>query len=348
MQQPSDSAMAQSPTPVDEQVKLTSEQVVAAHQSMITQMQRVIIGQQDVLDLMLMALFCQGHCILEGVPGLAKTLMISTLSQLTSLEFGRIQFTPDLMPSDITGTEILQEDKSTGHRELRFVPGPLFANMILADEINRTPPKTQAALLQAMQEYHVTVAGETHELERPFFVLGTQNPIESEGTYPLPEAQLDRFMFKIQVDYPTADQEIDIAMSTTSKQTDTLDPVMSRDDILRIQKVVRQVIVARPIADYAVRLVRSTRPQDPENHDYVRHYLTWGAGPRACQALLLGAKARALLDGRASASIDDVRAVAKPVLRHRLVTSFAAESESVVSDDVVDQLVNDLPEVGKV
>jgi len=329
---------------ITEQVRQTSEQVVVAHKKMVDQMQRVIIGQENVLDLMLMGLFCQGHCILEGVPGLAKTLMISTLSQLTNLRFGRIQFTPDLMPSDITGTEILQEDKTSGHRELRFVKGPLFANMILADEINRTPPKTQAALLQAMQEYHVTVAGEHHELERPFFVLGTQNPIESEGTYPLPEAQLDRFMFKIQVDYPAHQEEVDIAMATTSRTPEELEPVMNRDDILNIQNVVRQVIVARPIADYAVRLVRATRPNDPDNRDYIRHYLTWGAGPRACQALLLGAKAKALLDGRASASIEDIREVSKPVLRHRLVTSFAAESESVTSDDVVDQILSDLPE----
>ncbi|MBI1367720.1 MAG: AAA domain-containing protein [Planctomycetes bacterium] len=329
---------------VSETVRATSEQVVKAHRYMLDQMKRVIVGQHDVLDLMLMGLFCQGHCILEGVPGLAKTLMISTLAQLTSLEFGRIQFTPDLMPSDITGTEILQENRTTGERGLRFVKGPLFANMILADEINRTPPKTQAALLQAMQEYHVTAAGKRYDLDRPFFVLGTQNPIESEGTYPLPEAQLDRFMFKIKVDYPTQDEEIEIALATTSREAEALEPVLQKSDILQIQHVVRQVIVARPIADFAVRLVRGTRPGDAANHDYVKHYLTWGAGPRACQALLLGAKARALLDGRASASIDDVRAVAKPVLRHRLVTSFAAESENVASDDVVDQLLHDLPE----
>ena len=320
-----------------------AEQVAGAHRVMLQQMQRVIIGQQEVLDLMLLGLFCQGHCILEGVPGLAKTLMISSLSQLLSLRFNRVQFTPDLMPSDITGTEILQEDKRTGGRELRFVKGPLFANLILADEINRTPPKTQAALLQAMQEFHVTVAGQTWELERPFFVLGTQNPIESEGTYPLPEAQLDRFMFKIKVGYPTLDEEVSIAMSTTSTASVKLEPVINKAHILKIQQIVRHVIVSKSVAHYAVRLVRGTRPQETD-WDYVKHYLTWGAGPRACQSLLLGAKARALLDGRPHVSLDDVRSLAKPVLRHRIVTSFAAESENINSDDVVDQLVSDLPE----
>jgi MoxR-like ATPase len=281
--------------------------------------------------------------VLEGVPGLAKTLMISSLAQLLSLHFNRVQFTPDLMPSDITGTEILQEDKTTGGRELRFVKGPLFSNLILADEINRTPPKTQAALLQAMQEYHVTVAGRTWELERPFFVLATQNPIESEGTYPLPEAQLDRFMFKIKVGYPSLDEEVNIALSTTSGSSTKLDPVVNKQHILKIQQIVRHVIVSQSVAHYAVRLVRATRPQESDR-DYVKHYLTWGAGPRACQSLLLGAKARALLDGRPHASLDDVRSLAKPVLRHRIVTSFAAESESITTDDVVDQLVQDLPE----
>ncbi|MEX2672791.1 MAG: MoxR family ATPase [Phycisphaeraceae bacterium] len=328
----------------DHDLIAAAERLTEAHRQMRDQVGRVIIGQEDVLDLMLMGLFCQGHCILEGVPGLAKTLMISSVAKLLSLQFGRIQFTPDLMPSDITGTEILQENKSTGDRELRFVKGPLFANMILADEINRTPPKTQAALLQAMQEYHVTTAGHTYELERPFFVLGTQNPIESEGTYPLPEAQLDRFMFKIQVAYPELEDEIDIAMSTTSQKVQDIEPVMTQAEILATQQVVRQVIVARAVASYAVRLVRATRPNVAENSEEVRHYLTWGAGPRACQALLLGAKARALLDGRPSASIDDVRSVAKPVLRHRLVTSFAAESEGVTPDDIVARLLTQVQE----
>jgi len=322
----------------------TARQVTEAFHKMMGQMGRVIIGQQDVMELMLMALFCQGHCILEGVPGLAKTLMISSLSQLLSLEFGRIQFTPDLMPSDITGTEILEEDQASGRRVMRFVRGPIFANMVLADEINRTPPKTQAALLQAMQEYHVTVAGAHHRLDLPFFVLGTQNPIESEGTYPLPEAALDRFLFKIRVDYPGLDEEIDIAQTTTSKRPDQLEPVLAREDILRMQEVIRDVIVARPVASYAVRLVRATRPHEADNPAFIRQYVTWGAGPRACQALLLGGKAKALLDGRPHVAIDDIRFVARPALRHRLVLNFTAESENVSTDDVVGRLLDELPE----
>jgi len=306
----------------------------------------VIVGQQGVMDLLLLGLLCEGHCILEGVPGLAKTLMISSLSKLLSLDFGRIQFTPDLMPSDITGTEILEEDHATGRRQMRFVKGPLFANMILADEINRTPPKTQAALLQAMQEYQVTAAGVHYALEKPFFVLGTQNPIESEGTYPLPEAQLDRFMFKIKVDYPKLDEEIDIALSTTGKRGDTLQPVLDKKTIIEMQQVVRRVLVARPVASYAVRLVRATRPKEEGNPDFIKHYLTWGAGPRACQALILGAKAKALLDGRTNVSIEDIQFISKPVLRHRLVTNFTAESEGVTTDDVIQKLIEDIPEAG--
>ena len=322
----------------------TATQVATAYRTMMAQMGRSIVGQEDVIGLLLVALFCQGHCILEGVPGLAKTLMITSLSRLLGLRCGRIQFTPDLMPSDITGTEILEEDQTTGRRVMRFVRGPLFAHMILADEINRTPPKTQAALLQAMQEYHVTVAGEHHDLERPFFVLGTQNPIESEGTYPLPEAQLDRFMLKIHVDYPTLDQETDIALMTTGTDELELQPVLSRADILNMQQVVRRVLIARPIAGYAVRLVRATRPSDPGNPQFVRHYLSWGAGPRACQSLLLGAKARALLDGRTNVSVHDLQALAKPVLRHRLVPNFTAESENVTQDDLIDRLLGEVPE----
>ncbi len=329
----------------DPQVLAVAENVAEAHRRLREQMGRVIVGQDRVIDLIILALMCQGHCILEGVPGLAKTLMISSVSKLLGLEFGRIQFTPDLMPSDITGTEILEEDHTTGKRMMRFVQGPLFANIILADEINRTPPKTQSALLQAMQEYQVTVAGQSYSLDRPFFVLGTQNPIESEGTYPLPEAQLDRFMFKIRVDYPTLEQEIDVALTTTDDSSTELEPVITRQMILDMQHVVRRVIVARPIASYAVRLVRATRPPETDTPEFVRHYLTWGAGPRACQALLLGAKARALLDGRANVSIDDVRDLAKPVLRHRLVTNFTAESENVSTDDVIDRLIEQLPEL---
>ncbi len=327
-------------------VAAEAEMVADAHRKMTRALGTVIIGQEHVLDLLLTALFCKGHCILEGVPGLAKTLMISSLSKLLSMSFNRIQFTPDLMPSDITGTEILQENKSTGQRELRFVQGPVFANLVLADEINRTPPKTQSALLQAMQEHHVTVSGKSFALPNPFFVLGTQNPIESEGTYPLPEAQLDRFMFKISVDYPTLADEIRIATSTTSRQNVKLEPVMTEADILRIQDVVRDVLVADPVASYAVRLARATRPTDPSSSAEIRRWLSWGAGPRACQSLLLGAKARALLDGRPSVSFDDVRTVAKPVLRHRLVASFTAESEGISTDQVIDRILASLPEAG--
>ena len=321
-----------------------AEKVATTHAQLIKELGRVIVGQQEVMELMVTALFCQGHCILEGVPGLAKTLMIKSLAKLLGLRFGRIQFTPDLMPSDITGTEILEEDQSTGKRVMRFVKGPVFANIILADEINRTPPKTQAALLQAMQEYQVTVAGQHYDLVRPFFVLGTQNPIEAEGTYPLPEAQLDRFMFKIHVDYPSLDQEVDIALSTTGSDMEELEPLLTQRDLVAMQQVVRGVIVARPIATYAVRLVRSTRPTLPENPQFVSHYLSWGAGPRACQALLLGAKAHALLDGRTNVSIEDIQFIAKPVLRHRLVTNFTAESENVSTDDLIGQLIEELPE----
>ncbi|MCC7192638.1 MAG: MoxR family ATPase [Phycisphaeraceae bacterium] len=338
-------AAASHTEPASPQDVQAAEAVARAYRQMLEQMGTVIVGQREVMDLLLLGLLCEGHCILEGVPGLAKTLMISTLSKLLSLDFGRIQFTPDLMPSDITGTEILEEDQSTGRRVMRFVKGPLFANMILADEINRTPPKTQAALLQAMQEYQVTAAGVHYPLDKPFFVLGTQNPIESEGTYPLPEAQLDRFMFKIQVDYPKLDEEIDIAMATTGQRGGTLQPVVTKEQIIQMQQVVRRVIVARPVAAYAVRLVRATRPKDEANPDFIRHYLTWGAGPRACQALLLGAKAKALLDGRTNASIDDVRFIAKPVLRHRLVTNFTAESENISTDDVIEKLIEVTPEL---
>jgi MoxR-like ATPase len=332
-------------TPGDSQVLAAAEKVAEAQRRLTQQLSRVIIGQREVVDLIVLALLCQGHCILEGVPGLAKTLMISSIAKLLGLKFGRVQFTPDLMPSDITGTEILEEDKTTGKRRMRFVPGPVFANIILADEINRTPPKTQSALLQAMQEYQITVAGEHHQLEKPYFVLGTQNPIESEGTYPLPEAQLDRFMFKIQVDYPSLDEEIDVALTTTSEDGENLEPVLQKEDILQMQKVVRKVIVARPVAEYAVRLIRATRPGAEQSPDFVRQYLTWGAGPRACQAALLGAKAKALVEGRTNVSVEDIQFIAKPVLRHRLVTNFTAESENVSTDDVIQRLMQELPEV---
>ena len=315
-----------------------ANQLTGIYDQLTNQLGRVIVGQSDVLKQVMIALFCQGHCILEGVPGLAKTLMIANIAQLLSLSFKRIQFTPDLMPSDITGTEILEEEEGTGRRRMKFVRGPIFGNVILGDEINRTPPKTQAALLQAMQEYKVTIAGMDYLLEKPFLVLGTQNPIEQEGTYPLPEAQLDRFMFKVIVDYPSYEEEVQIAETTTSGDMPKLESVLDRATILEMQRVVRKVLVGRTVTAYAVKLARATRPGGVEAPDFVKKYLTWGAGPRACQAMLLGAKAHAMLDGRVHVSTEDIRAVAKPVLRHRLATSFRAESDGVTADKVVEKL----------
>jgi MoxR-like ATPase len=329
---------ASRPAPVDEADLKAAELLTKVYGRMTQQLGRVIVGQTEVLKQVLIALFCQGHCILEGAPGLAKTLMISSIAQLLSLSFRRIQFTPDLMPSDITGTEILDEQEGTGRRVMRFVRGPIFGNIVLGDEINRTPPKTQAALLQAMQEYKVTIAGEDHVLEKPFLVLGTQNPIEQEGTYPLPEAQLDRFMFKILVDYPTYEEELAIAESTTSGDLPRLDALLDRNGILSLQKIVRKVLVGRSVTAYAVKLARATRPASEEAPEFVKKYLSFGAGPRACQAMLLGAKANALLDGRVHASTEDIRYVARPVMRHRLVTSFRAESDGVTADHIVEKL----------
>ena len=315
-----------------------AEELTAAYQKMTRELERVIIGQSDVLKQVLIALFSRGHCLLEGVPGLAKTLMVSTVADLLSLKFSRIQFTPDLMPSDITGTEILETEEGTGHRRMKFVKGPIFGNILLGDEINRTPPKTQAALLQAMQEYKVTIAGQDFPLERPFLVLGTQNPIEQEGTYPLPEAQLDRFMFRILVDYPSYEDELKVAETTTSGELPKLQPILDRTEIVRLQQVVLKVLVGKSVSAYAVQLVRATRPKTDEAPDFVKKYLTWGAGTRACMALLLAAKSHALLDGRVHVSGDDIRAIAKPVLRHRLVTSFAAESDGITTDHIVEKL----------
>lgn len=317
-----------------------AESLCETYERMVQQLARVIIGQSEVMRQVLIALFCQGHCILEGVPGLAKTLMISSVAQLLSLSFRRIQFTPDLMPSDITGTEILDEEEGTGRRVMRFVKGPIFGNVVLGDEINRTPPKTQAALLQAMQEYRVTVAGVDYELERPFLVLGTQNPIEQEGTYPLPEAQLDRFMFKILIDYPNVDEEIRITESTTSGDLPQLQPLLDRSAILSLQRLVRKVLISRSVTAYAVALARATRPREADAADFVKKYLTWGAGPRACQSMVLAAKANALLDGRVHVATDDIRLAAPPVLRHRLATSFRAESDGVSADDIVRKLID--------
>jgi MoxR-like ATPase len=329
---------------VDEADLRAAEHLASSYKQMTQHLGRVIVGQQEVLKQVLIALFCQGHCILEGVPGLAKTLMIASIAQLLSLKFGRIQFTPDLMPSDITGTEILEEEEGTGRRRMKFVKGPIFANILLGDEINRTPPKTQAALLQAMQEYKVTTAGVDYPLEKPFLVLGTQNPIEQEGTYPLPEAQLDRFMFKVNVDYPTFEEELTIAETTTSGDPARIEPVLDREGILALQRTVRKVLVGRSVTTYAVQLVRATRPGSDESPDYVKKYLTWGAGPRACQALLLGGKAHALLDGRVHVSTDDIRYVARPVLRHRLGTSFRADSDGVKADHIVEKLFTTIRE----
>ncbi len=310
-----------------------------AREKILGQLSQVIVGQQDVIEELLISLFSRGHCLLEGVPGLAKTLMISTLSRTLNLSFSRIQFTPDLMPADITGTEIIEENRATGARERRFMEGPLFSNTILADEINRTPPKTQAALLEAMQERQVTVGRVQHPLSDPFFVLATQNPIEQEGTYPLPEAQQDRFMFKVFVDYPSFDEEFEIARRTTALQTDTIQPVLTAEEIIQLQQTVREVPVTDHVVRYALSLVRQTRVGHPGTPDFVQEMVSWGAGPRAVQFLILGGKARALLHGRTHVSTDDIQALAHPVLRHRLVVNFAAESEGVTSDEIIKRIV---------
>jgi MoxR-like ATPase len=310
-----------------------------ARQTLTKEIGQVIIGQQDVIEQLLMALFSRGHCLLVGVPGLAKTLLISTLAKILDLRFSRIQFTPDLMPSDIIGTDIIQEDSSTGERNFRFLKGPVFANIVLADEINRTPPKTQAALLQAMQEYKISVGGKTYDLDLPFFVLATQNPIEFEGTYPLPEAQLDRFMFNIQVDYPSLDEEIEIVLSTTSAREPILKPIMSGADVIRLQEIIRKVPASDHVVRYAVELVRSTRPNDGSCPDTLKKWISWGAGPRASQYLVLGAKARAVMHGHYHISCDDIKAVTKPVLRHRVLTSFTAEADGINSLNIIDELL---------
>jgi MoxR-like ATPase len=312
-----------------------------AYHGITEQLGRVIVGQQQVIEELLVAMFARGHCLLVGVPGLAKTLMIRTLSDVLSLDFSRIQFTPDLMPSDITGTEVIQEDKASGMRELRFLQGPIFANVILADEINRTPPKTQAALLEAMQEHQLTVGGKRHVLAEPFFVLATQNPIEQEGTYPLPEAQLDRFMFNTFVDYPDEDEELDIVKRTTADVSGEVTATLDAEQIIALQRIVRRVPVADHVARYAVELARRTRPGRPDAPEFIREYIRWGAGPRASQYMVLGAKARAVLSGRYCAGREDVQAVAHPVLRHRIVTNFNAEAEGVKPDDIIDRLIDE-------
>jgi MoxR-like ATPase len=319
------------------------ERLTAGCRRLLTECGKVIVGQHDVLEQVLIAVLARGHALLVGVPGLAKTLMIRTVADAMSLSFSRVQFTPDLMPSDITGTELLQEDRSTGQRAFKFMFGPLFANIVLADEINRTPPKTQAALLEAMQERQVTVGGTKHRLPEPFFVLATQNPIEQEGTYPLPEAQLDRFMLNVKVDYPEEDEEFRIVQATTAGPAAAVERVVSATDLLEMQDLVRKIPVAPYVIRYALRFTRATRREKGQVPDFVRDYVTWGAGPRASQYLILAAKARAVLHGRPYVSTEDVRAVAAPVLRHRILTNFNAEADGVTPDEIVRRLADSIP-----
>lgn len=325
------------------QLSPTTDRLHKAHEKIVEQLSRVIVGQQQVIDELLICLFSQGHCLLEGVPGLAKTLLISTLSRSLDLAFSRIQFTPDLMPADIIGTEVLEEDRSSGSRNLRFIEGPLFSNVVLADEINRTPPKTQSALLEAMQERQVSVGRTQHQLSDPFFVLATQNPIEQEGTYPLPEAQQDRFMFKVFVQYPSFSEEFEIAQRTTGTTTADVEPILTAAEIIALQKSVREVPLSDHIARYVIAIVRQTRVGGDGVPDFVSDQLSWGAGPRAVQYLILGCKARALLKGRSHVTIDDVQALAAPVLRHRIVVGFAAESEGVTADSIIRQIIETTP-----
>lgn len=318
--------------------------VAQAREMLSNEVHKVIIGQDEMLEEMLICIFARGHCLTIGVPGLAKTLTVSTLAKALAMNFSRIQFTPDLMPSDITGTEIIDQDQATGQRQFRFVKGPIFSNVVLADEINRTPPKTQAALLQAMQEYEVTCAGKTYELEQPFFVMATQNPIEQEGTYPLPEAQLDRFMLSINIGYPSRDEEREIVLATTQTVKKEINPVLQGRDIIWIQQLVRQVPASTHMLDYAVDLVRATRPREEYSPDFVKNWLAWGSGPRAAQNMILGAKARAILNGRFAVTAEDIRAIAYPVLRHRIFTNFNADAEGVDVNQVIDRILDTVKE----
>jgi MoxR-like ATPase len=308
----------------------------------ISEIKKVIVGQDKVIEEILIALFCRGHCLLVGVPGLAKTLLISTLAGIMELKFDRVQFTPDLMPSDITGTDVLEEEVGSKQRRFRFIKGPIFTNILLADEINRTPPKTQAALLQAMQENKVTAGGVTHTLSPPFFVLATQNPIEQEGTYPLPEAQLDRFMFNIDIHYPTIDEEMEVVASTTSSHQPSLNKVIHGDKILEMQALVRKVPASSHVIGYAVRLVRSSRPEEANASSFIKEWTEWGGGPRASQYLILAAKARAVMDGRYVASTEDVKAVVPSILRHRIITNFKAQAEGISSLFIIDRLLQEV------
>jgi MoxR-like ATPase len=333
----------ENPAPPDASDLAAVKELKEGYQRIRQELAKVIVGQEEALEQLLVCLFARGHCLLVGVPGLAKTLMISSLARCLSLSFSRIQFTPDLMPADITGTEVIQEDRASGQRAFQFLKGPVFANVILADEINRTPPKTQAALLEAMQERQVTAGGKRHPLEEPFFVLATQNPIEQEGTYPLPEAQLDRFMFMVRVDYPAADEELQIMKLTTAGVETALAQVMGGEEILRLQRLVRRVPVTDDLIRYAIRLARATRVGKDEAPEYIRKYIQWGAGPRAGQFLILGAKARAVLQGRHYVAPEDLKTMALPVLRHRILTNFTAEAEGVTPDDLIARLLADVP-----
>ena len=335
-------------TEADEEYQLSNadlaqvEEMGRKRSEIISEIKKVIVGQDTAIEEILIALFCRGHCLLVGVPGLAKTLLISTLAGIMELKFNRVQFTPDLMPSDITGTDVLEEAVGSRQRTFRFIKGPIFANILLADEINRTPPKTQAALLQAMQEYKVTAGGVTHHLDLPFFVLATQNPIEQEGTYPLPEAQLDRFMFNIDINYPSPEQEMEIVASTTCSYQPVLDKVIHADKILEMQNLVRKVPASSHVIGYAVRLVRSSRPKEAEALPFVKEWTEWGAGPRASQHLILAAKARAVMHGRYVASVEDVKPVVPPILKHRIIVNFKAQAEGISSLDIIDRLMHEV------
>jgi MoxR-like ATPase len=339
-------AAAAKPPVQDETVfeKEALERLKAGRDKMLGEIRRVIVGQEQVVDELMVVLFSGNHCLITGAPGLAKTLLIRTIAQILDLRFKRIQFTPDLMPSDITGTEIIDEDRATGHRELRFIEGPVFTNILLADEINRTPPKTQAALLEAMEERQITVAGNVRELEKPFFVLATQNPIELEGTYPLPEAQLDRFMFNIRIDYLNEADELTVATTTTSTHTEEPQNVFSGEDMTNFARLVRMVPIAEPVARYAVNLAQASRPDHPDAHGFVKDWVSWGAGTRGSQNLILGAKARVLLQGRYHVSVGDIQAVARPVLRHRILTNFRAEADHVSVEDIIQKLLEAVPQ----
>lgn len=320
------------------------QRLQAGKDQVIQQLRKRIVGQEDVIEKVLIAMFAGGHCLITGVPGLAKTLLIKSLGEILDLSYKRIQFTPDLMPADITGIDIIEEDRATGSRQIKFVKGPIFANIILADEINRTPPKTQAALLEAMQEYQVTAGGEQLKLDKPFFVLATQNPVELEGTYPLPEAQLDRFMFNLVIGYLSAEEELEVALSTTSKDNEPLSKVLTGEEVLAFHNLVKKVYVPKNVGEFAVSIVRSTRPESAESPDYVKKWVRWGAGLRAIQYLLLGSKVRAVFRGRYNVSIEDVKALAPDVLRHRVLTNFYAESENVTVEQVIQRILDDAKE----